>query len=192
MGQCSLCSSGSLCFDVYSISALLPFSSVSGEWWSDSDRHPPRRSGALSLRPRFSGSWPWSGHMCQCDDPTLEYSRTSMCWSVSRSMCNVNMNFIDFHFIYFFIFSAVSCGGWIRNATVGRVLSPPPSVSNHSNGSNLSCHWLIEAKEGHRLHLHFERIAFDENDDRYVCLPDWLPFDPVSLVPHCVSLLLSG
>uniref|UniRef100_A0A674MG87 Seizure related 6 homolog like 2 n=1 Tax=Takifugu rubripes TaxID=31033 RepID=A0A674MG87_TAKRU len=64
---------------------------------------------------------------------------------------------------------AVSCGGWIRNATVGRILSPPPpSVSNHSNGSNLSCHWLIEAKEGHRLHLHFERIAFDENDDKLI------------------------
>lgn len=63
--------------------------------------------------------------------------------------------------------SAVSCGGWIRNATVGRILSPPPpSVSNHSNGNNLSCHWLIEAKEGHRLHLHFERIALDEDDDK--------------------------
>ncbi|XP_010769238.1 seizure protein 6 homolog [Notothenia coriiceps] len=64
---------------------------------------------------------------------------------------------------------AVSCGGWIRNATVGRILSPtPPSVSNHSNGNNLSCHWLIEAKEGHRLHLHFERIALDEDDDKLI------------------------
>uniref|UniRef100_A0A8C7UV11 Seizure related 6 homolog (mouse)-like 2 n=1 Tax=Oncorhynchus mykiss TaxID=8022 RepID=A0A8C7UV11_ONCMY len=54
---------------------------------------------------------------------------------------------------------AVSCGGWIRNATVGRIFSPPPpSTSNHSNGNNLSCHWLLEAKEGHRLHLHFERV----------------------------------
>lgn len=62
---------------------------------------------------------------------------------------------------------AVSCGGWIRNATVGRILSPtPPSVSNHSNGNNLSCHWLIEAKEGHRLHLHFERMVLDEDDDK--------------------------
>lgn len=66
---------------------------------------------------------------------------------------------------------AVSCGGWIRNATVGRILSPPPpSVSNHSSVNNLSCHWLIEAKEGHRLHLHFERIALDEDDDKYVCV----------------------
>ncbi|CAL9693871.1 unnamed protein product [Knipowitschia caucasica] len=64
---------------------------------------------------------------------------------------------------------AVSCGGWVRNATVGRILSPPPpSVSNHSSGNNLSCHWLIEAKEGHRLHLHFERIALDEDEDRLI------------------------
>uniref|UniRef100_A0A6Q2XR46 Seizure 6-like protein 2 n=1 Tax=Esox lucius TaxID=8010 RepID=A0A6Q2XR46_ESOLU len=63
---------------------------------------------------------------------------------------------------------AVSCGGWIRNATVGRILSPPPpSVSNHSNG-NLSCHWLLEAKEGHRFHLHFERVALDEDDDKLI------------------------
>uniref|UniRef100_A0A8C1NXG0 Seizure 6-like protein 2 n=1 Tax=Cyprinus carpio TaxID=7962 RepID=A0A8C1NXG0_CYPCA len=61
---------------------------------------------------------------------------------------------------------AVSCGGWIRNATVGRILSPTlPSASNHSTGSNLSCHWLLEAKEGHRLHLHFERVALDEDND---------------------------
>uniref|UniRef100_A0A8C7V8T7 Seizure related 6 homolog (mouse)-like 2 n=1 Tax=Oncorhynchus mykiss TaxID=8022 RepID=A0A8C7V8T7_ONCMY len=62
---------------------------------------------------------------------------------------------------------AVSCGGWIRNATVGRIFSPPPpSTSNHSNGNNLSCHWLLEAKEGHRLHLHFERVALDEDNDK--------------------------
>ncbi|KAG7266422.1 hypothetical protein CRUP_001987 [Coryphaenoides rupestris] len=62
---------------------------------------------------------------------------------------------------------AVSCGGWVHNATVGRILSPPPpSVSNHSNGNNLSCHWLIEAKEGHKLHLHFERVALDEDEDK--------------------------
>ncbi|KAK6299996.1 hypothetical protein J4Q44_G00300290 [Coregonus suidteri] len=63
---------------------------------------------------------------------------------------------------------AVSCGGWIRNATVGRIFSPPPpSASNHSNG-NLSCHWLLEAREGHRLHLHFERVALDEDDDKLI------------------------
>nr|XP_046209138.1 seizure protein 6 homolog isoform X3 [Oncorhynchus gorbuscha] len=64
---------------------------------------------------------------------------------------------------------AVSCGGWIRNATVGRIFSPPPpSTSNHSNGNNLSCHWLLEAKEGHRLHLHFERVALDEDNDKLI------------------------
>uniref|UniRef100_A0A8C1RAB2 Seizure 6-like protein 2 n=1 Tax=Cyprinus carpio TaxID=7962 RepID=A0A8C1RAB2_CYPCA len=64
---------------------------------------------------------------------------------------------------------AVSCGGWIRNATVGRILSPTlPSASNHSTGSNLSCHWLLEAKEGHRLHLHFERVALDEDNDKLI------------------------
>ncbi|XP_029606089.1 seizure protein 6 homolog isoform X1 [Salmo trutta] len=64
---------------------------------------------------------------------------------------------------------AVSCGGWIRNATVGRIFSPPPpSTSNHSNSNNLSCHWLLEAKEGHRLHLHFERVALDEDNDKLI------------------------
>uniref|UniRef100_A0A8C2D9G7 Seizure related 6 homolog (mouse)-like 2 n=1 Tax=Cyprinus carpio TaxID=7962 RepID=A0A8C2D9G7_CYPCA len=64
---------------------------------------------------------------------------------------------------------AVSCGGWIRNASVGRILSPTlPSASNHSSGSNLSCHWLLEAKEGHRLHLHFERVALDEDNDKLI------------------------
>ena len=52
---------------------------------------------------------------------------------------------------------------------MGRILSPPPpSVSNHSNGNNLSCHWLIEAREGHKLHLHFERVALDEDEDKSV------------------------
>ncbi|XP_066577793.1 seizure protein 6 homolog isoform X2 [Amia ocellicauda] len=60
---------------------------------------------------------------------------------------------------------AVACGGWIRNATLGRILSPTPS-GNHSN--NLSCHWLLEAREGHRLHLHFERVALDEDNDRLI------------------------
>ncbi|XP_069044464.1 seizure protein 6 homolog isoform X2 [Lepisosteus oculatus] len=59
----------------------------------------------------------------------------------------------------------VTCGGWIRNATLGRILSPTPS-GNHSN--NLSCHWLLEAREGHRLHLHFERVALDEDNDRLI------------------------
>ncbi|KAK7939743.1 hypothetical protein WMY93_003069 [Mugilogobius chulae] len=73
------------------------------------------------------------------------------------------------HGLFSLHYQAVSCGGWVRNATVGRILSPPPpTVSNHSSGNNLSCHWLIEAKEGHRLHLHFERIALDEDEDRLI------------------------
>ncbi|KAJ8245873.1 hypothetical protein GJAV_G00261220 [Gymnothorax javanicus] len=63
---------------------------------------------------------------------------------------------------------AVSCGGWIKNATVGRILSPTLSSGNHSTGNNLSCHWLLEAREGHRLHLHFERVALDEDNDRLI------------------------
>lgn len=71
------------------------------------------------------------------------------------------------HSHVFLYIKAVSCGGWIRNASVGRILSPTlPSASNHSSGSNLSCHWLLEAKEGHRLHLHFERVALDEDNDK--------------------------
>lgn len=61
---------------------------------------------------------------------------------------------------------AVSCGGWIRNATVGRILSPTVPSSSNLSSSNLSCHWLLEAKEGHRLHLHFERMALDEDNDK--------------------------
>ncbi|KAJ8347357.1 hypothetical protein SKAU_G00287580 [Synaphobranchus kaupii] len=62
---------------------------------------------------------------------------------------------------------AVSCGGWIRNATVGRILSPPqPPAGNHSSSSNLSCTWVLEARRGHRLHLHFQRFTMDEDYSR--------------------------
>lgn len=39
----------SSCFDVYSLPAVLPVPAVPREWRSDGDRHPPGRSGALSL-----------------------------------------------------------------------------------------------------------------------------------------------
>uniref|UniRef100_A0A8C4RZZ3 Seizure related 6 homolog n=1 Tax=Erpetoichthys calabaricus TaxID=27687 RepID=A0A8C4RZZ3_ERPCA len=55
------------------------------------------------------------------------------------------------------------CGGFMRNATVGRIISPG-FPSNYSN--NLTCHWVIEAPEGQRLHLHFEKVALAEDDDR--------------------------
>lgn len=59
---------------------------------------------------------------------------------------------------------AAACGGAIRNATVGRVVSPG-FPGNYSN--NLTCHWLLEAPAGHRLHLHFEKVSLAEDDDRF-------------------------
>ncbi|KAM7397735.1 hypothetical protein PAMA_005860 [Pampus argenteus] len=47
-----------------------------------------------------------------------------------------------------------SCGGMIKNATYGRIVSPG-FPGNYSN--NLTCHWVLEAPEGHRLHIHFEK-----------------------------------
>uniref|UniRef100_A0A3Q4HN94 Seizure related 6 homolog a n=1 Tax=Neolamprologus brichardi TaxID=32507 RepID=A0A3Q4HN94_NEOBR len=48
-----------------------------------------------------------------------------------------------------------SCGGMIKNATYGRIVSPG-FPGNYSN--NLTCHWVLEAPEGHRLHVHFEKF----------------------------------
>nr|XP_060640764.1 seizure 6-like protein [Anolis sagrei ordinatus] len=46
------------------------------------------------------------------------------------------------------------CGGLVRNATVGRILSPTQMVNN------MSCEWSIMApKAGQKLHLHFEKMA---------------------------------
>ncbi|XP_035239742.1 seizure protein 6-like [Anguilla anguilla] len=56
-----------------------------------------------------------------------------------------------------------SCGGVVRNASVGRIVSPG-FPGNYSN--NLTCHWVLEAPEGHRLHVHFEKVALAEDDDR--------------------------
>ncbi|CAG5878038.1 unnamed protein product [Menidia menidia] len=56
-----------------------------------------------------------------------------------------------------------SCGGMIKNATYGRIVSPG-FPGNYSN--NLTCHWILEAPEGHRLHIHFEKVALAEDDDR--------------------------
>uniref|UniRef100_G3U3A5 Seizure related 6 homolog n=1 Tax=Loxodonta africana TaxID=9785 RepID=G3U3A5_LOXAF len=58
-----------------------------------------------------------------------------------------------------------ACGGVIRNATTGRVVSPG-FPGNYSN--NLTCHWLLEAPEGQRLHLHFEKVSLAEDDDRLI------------------------
>ncbi|KAF4082351.1 hypothetical protein AMELA_G00150530 [Ameiurus melas] len=56
-----------------------------------------------------------------------------------------------------------SCGGMLKNATMGRIISPG-FPGNYSN--NLTCHWVLEAPEGHRLHVHFEKVALAEDDDR--------------------------
>uniref|UniRef100_A0A3B3R8D7 Seizure related 6 homolog n=1 Tax=Paramormyrops kingsleyae TaxID=1676925 RepID=A0A3B3R8D7_9TELE len=56
-----------------------------------------------------------------------------------------------------------SCGGMIKPATVGRIVSPG-FPGNYSN--NLTCHWVLEAPLGHRLHIHFEKVALAEDDDR--------------------------
>lgn len=56
-----------------------------------------------------------------------------------------------------------ACGGVTRNATTGRIVSPG-FPGNYSN--NLTCHWLLEAPEGQRLHLHFEKVSLAEDDDR--------------------------
>lgn len=66
--------------------------------------------------------------------------------------------------------SAAVCGGVVRNATVGRIVSPG-FPGNYSN--NLTCHWLLEAPNGHRLHLHFEKVSLAEDDDRFGTGPGW-------------------
>ncbi|CAL9684647.1 unnamed protein product [Knipowitschia caucasica] len=58
-----------------------------------------------------------------------------------------------------------ACGGLVSNASVGRIVSPG-FPSNYSN--NLTCHWLLSAPSGHRLHVHFEKVALAEDDDRLV------------------------
>nr|XP_033777031.1 seizure protein 6 homolog isoform X2 [Geotrypetes seraphini] len=58
-----------------------------------------------------------------------------------------------------------ACGGVIRNATTGRIVSPG-FPGNYSH--NLTCHWLLEAPEDQRLHLHFEKVSLAEDDDRLI------------------------
>uniref|UniRef100_A0A674MYW9 Seizure related 6 homolog n=1 Tax=Takifugu rubripes TaxID=31033 RepID=A0A674MYW9_TAKRU len=56
-----------------------------------------------------------------------------------------------------------SCGGTMGNVTVGRIVSPG-FPGNYSN--NLTCSWLLEAPQGQKLHVHFEKVALAEDDDR--------------------------
>uniref|UniRef100_A0A3B3SC19 Seizure related 6 homolog like n=1 Tax=Paramormyrops kingsleyae TaxID=1676925 RepID=A0A3B3SC19_9TELE len=55
------------------------------------------------------------------------------------------------------------CGGSVKNATVGRVLSPSPLPNSNSTQSR-SCSWSLEAPPGQRLHLHLERMALGATD----------------------------
>uniref|UniRef100_A0A452GVA2 Uncharacterized protein n=1 Tax=Gopherus agassizii TaxID=38772 RepID=A0A452GVA2_9SAUR len=49
---------------------------------------------------------------------------------------------------------AAACGGAVQNASHGRIVAPE---GLGGRGANLSCQWLLEAPDGQRLHLHFER-----------------------------------
>ncbi|KAI5099778.1 seizure 6-like protein isoform X2, partial [Silurus meridionalis] len=55
------------------------------------------------------------------------------------------------------------CGGTIKNASVGRVLSPSPQMNPNST-LDLSCSWSLEAANGQRLHLHLERMVLGPTD----------------------------
>uniref|UniRef100_A0A3Q3L5X7 Seizure related 6 homolog like n=1 Tax=Mastacembelus armatus TaxID=205130 RepID=A0A3Q3L5X7_9TELE len=50
------------------------------------------------------------------------------------------------------------CGGTVKNATVGRVLSPSPHHGPNAT-QDRSCSWSLEAPKDQRLHLHLERLS---------------------------------
>lgn len=83
-----------------------------------------------------------------------------------------------FNFLSSCLFSLpiASCGGMIKNATYGRIVSPG-FPGNYSN--NLTCHWVLEAPEGHRLHIHFEKVALAEDDDRWCMHTDTVKLSKV-------------
>ncbi|KAM9734434.1 LOW QUALITY PROTEIN: seizure 6-like protein [Menidia menidia] len=56
------------------------------------------------------------------------------------------------------------CGGSVRNATVGRVLSPSPPPPGPNATLDRSCSWSLEAPRGQRLHLHLERLNLGPSD----------------------------
>ncbi|ROL54071.1 Seizure 6-like protein [Anabarilius grahami] len=55
------------------------------------------------------------------------------------------------------------CGGVVKNAMVGRVLSPSPHSGPNST-LDRSCSWSLEAPNGQRLHLHLERMVLGPTD----------------------------
>ncbi|XP_061782673.1 seizure 6-like protein isoform X3 [Nerophis lumbriciformis] len=55
------------------------------------------------------------------------------------------------------------CGGTVKNATVGRVLSPSPDRRPNAT-QDRSCSWSLEAPKDQRLHLHLERLVLGPSD----------------------------
>ncbi|XP_042827474.1 seizure 6-like protein 2 isoform X9 [Panthera tigris] len=99
-----------------------------------------------------------SGYQLQGEETLICLNGTRPAWSGEPPSC------------------MASCGGTIHNATLGRIVSPEPGGVA---GPNLTCRWVIEAAEGRRLHLHFERVSLDEDNDRLMVRSGGSPLSPV-------------
>ncbi|KAM5198041.1 seizure 6-like protein 2 isoform 4-T4 [Hipposideros larvatus] len=99
-----------------------------------------------------------SGYQLQGEETLICLNGTRPAWSSEPPSC------------------LASCGGTIHNATLGRIVSPEPGGAA---GPNLTCRWVIEAAEGRRLHLHFERVSLDEDNDRLMVRSGGSPLSPV-------------
>uniref|UniRef100_A0A8C7CG66 Seizure 6-like protein 2 n=1 Tax=Neovison vison TaxID=452646 RepID=A0A8C7CG66_NEOVI len=99
-----------------------------------------------------------SGYQLQAEETLICLNGTRPAWSGEPPSC------------------VASCGGTIHNATLGRIVSPEPGGAA---GPNLTCRWVIEAAEGRRLHLHFERVSLDEDNDRLMVRSGGSPLSPV-------------
>ncbi|XP_040829805.1 seizure 6-like protein 2 isoform X6 [Ochotona curzoniae] len=99
-----------------------------------------------------------SGYQLQGEETLICLNGTRPAWSGGPPSC------------------VASCGGTIHNATLGRIVSPEPGGAA---GPNLTCRWVIEAAEGRRLHLHFERVSLDEDNDRLMVRSGGSPLSPV-------------
>ncbi|KAM6165401.1 seizure 6-like protein 2 isoform 9-T9 [Erethizon dorsatum] len=99
-----------------------------------------------------------SGYQLQGEETLICLNGTRPAWSGEPPSC------------------MASCGGTIHNATLGRIVSPEPGGAA---GPNLTCRWVIEAAEGRRLHLHFERVSLDEDNDRLMVRSGGSPLSPV-------------
>ncbi|XP_057605184.1 seizure 6-like protein 2 isoform X8 [Hippopotamus amphibius kiboko] len=99
-----------------------------------------------------------SGYQLQGEETLICLNGTRPAWSSEPPSC------------------MASCGGTIHNATLGRIVSPEPGGAA---GPNLTCRWVIEAAEGRRLHLHFERVSLDEDNDRLMVRSGGGPLSPV-------------